>query len=88
MSGLHAARCALCRSFQASSQDIEAQLPGLRILSSAFASVRAGDGLCARHERYVSATSACEAFEAADRTLTAVRTIGSSAESSPGCQPA
>ena len=84
MSGLHAARCALCRSFQASAQGIEAQLPGLRILSSAFASVRASDGLCARHERYVSAASGCEAFEAADRAVTAVRNV----ESSPGCQPA
>jgi hypothetical protein len=45
--------------------DLEAQLPGLRTLSSAFAAVRAGDGLCALHDRYLSGAYSCRDFQPA-----------------------
>jgi hypothetical protein len=41
------------------------QLPGLNILSSAYASVRSGDGLCRQHQRYVAASSICAAYQPA-----------------------
>jgi hypothetical protein len=53
--------CASCRFFSPAAQDIERHLPGLRILSSAFAAVRSDDGLCRHHERYVAASSDCDA---------------------------
>jgi hypothetical protein len=43
--------------------EIEAALPGLSSLSSAYAAVRSSDGICAVHERYVAASSICPAFE-------------------------
>lgn len=57
------AACANCRQFRASALEIESRLPGLRTLSSAFASVRSEDGLCGRHDRYVAAASICAAYE-------------------------
>jgi hypothetical protein len=59
--------CASCRFFSAAPPDIESQLPGLRILSSAYAAVRSDDGLCRYHERYIAASSICEAFAPAAR---------------------
>lgn len=56
--------CASCHFFSAAAADIESQLPGLRILSSAYAAVRADDGLCRHHERYIAAASVCDAFQA------------------------
>jgi len=52
--------CGNCRHFNAEPAVLERALPGLAALSSAFASVRAEDGLCARHARYVAASSICE----------------------------
>lgn len=57
--------CATCAHFRASAAHLEAQLPGLRALSSAHAAVRSDDGLCARHERYLSAGYGCADFRAA-----------------------
>jgi hypothetical protein len=48
-----------CRHFCASPQEIESQLPGMRSLGSAHASVRSGDGLCRRHDRYLASSSYC-----------------------------
>jgi hypothetical protein len=42
---------------------LEAELPGLSSLSSGRASVRASDGLCQFHGRFVSAFSTCPDFE-------------------------
>jgi hypothetical protein len=53
--------CRRCRYFDAEPAHIEAALPGLAALSSAYASVRADDGLCRWHDRYVAATSVCSA---------------------------
>ncbi len=59
-----AANCAKCRHFENSPPALEAALPGLNVLSSAYAAVRASDGLCALHDRYVAATSVCGSITA------------------------
>ena len=55
--------CARCRHFQNEPLQVEAALPGLSSLSSAYAAVRCNDGICAVHERYIAASSICAAFE-------------------------
>jgi len=54
--------CRGCRHFTAAAADLEAAFPGLTSLGSAYAAVRADDGLCARHERYVGADSSCAGY--------------------------
>jgi hypothetical protein len=54
--------CAECKHFQNQPAQVEAALPGLSSLSSAYAAVRCRDGICAVHERYVAASSVCAAF--------------------------
>jgi hypothetical protein len=56
------AACRGCRHFAAAATALEAAFPGLASLSSAYASVRADDGLCLAHDRYVTAASACAQF--------------------------
>ncbi len=51
--------CAGCRYFSDQAAELEASLPGLACLSSAYASVRAQDGICEWHRRYVAASSVC-----------------------------
>lgn len=58
--------CASCRHFQADPFAIEQFVPGLRSFGSGFAAVRDNDGLCLRHARYLSATSSCGEYAAAD----------------------
>jgi hypothetical protein len=53
------AGCAGCRHFNDRPLELEAALPGLSSLSSAYAAVRSQDGICALHDRYVAATSRC-----------------------------
>ena len=55
-------RCGECRFFRNDARYLEAMIPGLASLSSADASVRADDGICARHERYLGARASCEDF--------------------------
>ena len=62
MNPAHRASCADCRHFNARPLDIEAALPGLSTLSSAYAAVRSDDGLCAVHDRYVAASSVCAQY--------------------------
>jgi hypothetical protein len=54
--------CAGCRHFNGRPFDIEAALPGLSSLSSAYAAVRSDDGICALHDRYVAASSLCAGY--------------------------
>jgi hypothetical protein len=54
--------CADCRHFNARPRDIEAALPGLSTLSSAYAAVRSNDGICAVHDRYIAASSVCASY--------------------------
>jgi hypothetical protein len=60
-----AACCGRCRHFLHTSAALEAALPGLTTLSSAYAAVRADDGLCRLHDRYLGATFHCDRFDAA-----------------------
>jgi hypothetical protein len=54
--------CLGCKHFNHAPADVEAALPGLSSLSSAYAAVRSDDGLCAVHDRYVAASSVCADF--------------------------
>ncbi len=54
--------CRQCKHFRNQPAQLEAALPGLSSLSSAYAAVRCNDGLCAVHERYVTAASVCAGF--------------------------
>jgi hypothetical protein len=55
--------CARCRHFEDDPRKLEQASPGLSSLSSAYGSVRGGDGLCRHHRRYVSPGSTCGEFE-------------------------
>jgi hypothetical protein len=55
--------CAHCRHFNRDAQTLEAELPGLRTLSSAHAAVRSDDGLCGVHGRYVASYYTCTSYE-------------------------
>jgi hypothetical protein len=54
--------CGACAYFDNDPQRMEAAIPGLASLSSGHACVRADDGLCHRHDRYVSARFGCGDF--------------------------
>jgi hypothetical protein len=54
--------CADCHHFRCGAAEIEALLPGLRSLSSAYAASRADDGLCRLHDRYLSARCRCAGY--------------------------
>ncbi len=56
-------RCAACTFFCSDPQELEERIAGLRSFGSGFASVRAGDGLCERHDRYLPASAHCSSFE-------------------------
>lgn len=70
---MRASSCLYCRHFNRKPIDVEAALPGLWTLSSAYASVRSQDGLCAVHDRYVAASSVCGAFADAGKASTWTR---------------
>lgn len=55
-----AGRCRDCRFFEAGAAELEIALAGFASLGSAFGSVRAADGLCRLHDRYLDGTSRCE----------------------------
>ncbi len=61
-SGQRRGVCAECKHFRNDPAALEAAFPGLSSLSSARGSVRADDGLCARHDRYLSARANCADF--------------------------
>jgi hypothetical protein len=54
--------CAHCRHFDAVERELESKLRNLSSLSSAYGSVRAHDGLCHHHDRYVAVSSICAAY--------------------------
>jgi hypothetical protein len=62
MRRLAAPACRQCQHFRNEALEVEAALPGLSCLSSAYAAVRCSDGICAVHERYVAESSVCAAF--------------------------
>jgi hypothetical protein len=59
-------RCGNCGYFRNDRAYLEAAMPGLTSMSSGDASVRADDGLCLRHDRYLSARASCADFTAFD----------------------
>lgn len=56
-------QCIRCRHALLRPDHLEAAIPGLNILSSAYGSVRAETGLCRRHDKFITARSACADFE-------------------------
>jgi hypothetical protein len=57
-------RCGSCLHFRNDPATLEAALPGLASLSSGYGSVRADDGLCLVHDRYLSARASCARYRA------------------------
>jgi hypothetical protein len=55
--------CSSCRHFRRAADELEAELPHLRTLSSAYAAVRSDDGLCGVHNRYVASYYVCAAYQ-------------------------
>jgi hypothetical protein len=61
----HALRqCRTCRHFRNDAAFLETALPGLTSMSSGHGSVRADDGICLRHDRYLGADSSCADYAA------------------------
>jgi hypothetical protein len=58
-------QCRGCLHFRNDPAYLESVFKGLNIISSATASVRMDDGICIRHDRYLSARASCADFEAA-----------------------
>jgi hypothetical protein len=54
--------CQQCTHFQNDPDIIESTYPGLKIMSSGFASVRDHDGLCSYNQIYLSARDSCPHF--------------------------
>lgn len=54
--------CVSCTHFHDDPAQVERALPGLVALSSAYASVRAQDGLCVEHGRIVNGRRRCDSF--------------------------
>ncbi|HEX4111928.1 MAG TPA: hypothetical protein VH020_05280 [Stellaceae bacterium] len=59
------ANCLTCGNFCNGPAALEAAAPGLTSLSSADNAARADDGICLKHERYVSAKAWCAGYSAA-----------------------
>jgi hypothetical protein len=55
-------QCAACIHFRNDPGFLEETLKGLTSLSSGYGSTRANDGICTRHDRYLSARSSCADF--------------------------
>jgi len=55
-------RCSTCVNFCNDPVYLERVMPGLTSMGSAHASVRADDGVCSLHDRYLSARSSCANF--------------------------
>ncbi len=54
--------CGSCAHFRNDPAYLEAVLNGFTGLSSAYASTRADDGICRRHDRFVGPHSSCGDF--------------------------
>jgi hypothetical protein len=56
------AQCRNCRHFRNDPAYLETAFPGLTSLSSGYGAVRADDGVCLLHDRYLRATYSCGDF--------------------------
>ena len=54
--------CFGCAHFHNDTETIQRVLPGISSFSSAHASVRADDGLCARHDTLINGRGSCADF--------------------------
>ena len=54
--------CGGCRHFVVTAEEFEREVPGLKILSSAFGSVRADTGLCRQREIFCVPSHTCPAW--------------------------
>ena len=57
--------CANCAEFLDDPKQLESELPGITILSSAYGDTRGDQGLCCRHQRLVTPNLTCAAFRPA-----------------------
>ncbi|HEY6834711.1 MAG TPA: hypothetical protein VI251_19735 [Pseudolabrys sp.] len=57
-------QCRTCVHFRNDAKYLETVFSGLTSLSSGYGSVRADDGICLRHGRYLSARASCPQFAA------------------------
>jgi hypothetical protein len=60
---MSAPACGNCRHFVGAPREVEVLLPGMRTLGSAYGAVRATDGICRLHDRYLSPSSHCSGFQ-------------------------
>jgi len=58
------AACRNCAHFRNDPEFLEAAFKGLNAMSSAWGSVRAEDGICRKHDRYLSPEAWCGEFAA------------------------
>ena len=59
--------CANCAEFLDEPKQLESELPGITILSSAYGDTRGDQGLCCRHQRLVTPNLTCTAFRPASK---------------------
>jgi len=59
--------CGGCAHFVAAAAELEREVAGLKILSSAYGSVRAETGLCRVHDVFCTPEHTCTLWRAADR---------------------
>ncbi|WP_456444503.1 hypothetical protein [Thiolapillus sp.] len=55
--------CLHCQHFRNTPEYLENAIPGLKVMSSGMASVRADDGLCLKRDVYLAAYYSCDQFE-------------------------
>ena len=60
---MNQSHCKDCQYSVMRPEALEAAIPGLKILSSGYGSVRGETGLCRRREEFVTANSTCPEFE-------------------------
>ena len=64
IAGREKKQCGACVHFRNEPEYLEAAFAGLASLSFAYGSVRAEDGLCLLHDRYLGANCSCADFSA------------------------
>ena len=55
-------QCRSCAHFRNSPEYLESVYPGMTTMSSGYASVRKEDGICLRHDLYLSADAHCDEY--------------------------
>jgi hypothetical protein len=56
------AMCGSCKHFRNDAAYLETVFKGLTSLSSGYGSVRADDGVCLLHDRYLSSRASCSSY--------------------------